>query len=266
MNNQRTRLLLRLFQERFFENDAASPGGGFQTNITQVLGFLVAAGLFVAYFLTPSFVNLSLRIPTPETEWALRSLRLFFPVYSFAIVGFATVFEWDTLFPDRRDFLILTPFPVRLHELCAAKIAALLRFLLLLTGAVNLLPNLMVIVLSLAIPQLRGTGLRLAAAQICVTAAASLFAFFAVGAFQGLLINVTSPRIFLRASPWIQMFGMSVMVLAVLTYPIYSLLLKPAARPRLFGRGFFRLSGSADCTTLSLAGQTSLSPIWGTMD
>ena len=141
MRNQRIRLLLGLFESRFFEDDAASPGGGFQTNINQVLGFLVSAGLFVAYFLTPGFVRLSLRVPTPETEWALRSLRLFFPAYSFAVVGFATVFQWDTLFPDRRDFLILTPFPITLRELATAKIAALLRFLLLLTAAVNLLPN-----------------------------------------------------------------------------------------------------------------------------
>ncbi len=226
------RLLARLFHGRFFENDSASPGGGFQTNITQVLGFLVAAGLFVAYFLTPSFVRLSLRIPTPQNQWALRSLRLFFPAYSFAVVGFATIFQWDMLFPDRRDFLILTPFPIRLRELCAAKIAALLRFLLLLTGAVNLLPNLMVIVLSLAIPQLRGTGFRVAAAQICVTAAASLFAFFAISAFEGLLLAVIPTRTFHRVSPWIQMFGMSLMVLAILTYPIYSLLLKPAIEAR----------------------------------
>jgi hypothetical protein len=231
-NDHRVRLLIGLFHGRFFENDSVSPGGGFQTNIAQVLGFLIAAGLFVAYLVTPSFLSLSLSAPSPETEWALRSLRVFFPAYSFAVVGFATVFEWDTLFPDRRDFLILTPLPIRLRELCAAKIAALARFLLLLTGAVNLIPNLMVIVFSLTIPQLRGTGFRLAAAQICVTATASLFAFFGIAAFEGLLMNISSPRIFLRVSPWIQMIGMSVMVLGILTYPIYSLLLERAVEAR----------------------------------
>ena len=41
------RLLLKLFQDRFFESDDASPGGGFQTNIYQVLGFLATRGFVV---------------------------------------------------------------------------------------------------------------------------------------------------------------------------------------------------------------------------
>jgi hypothetical protein len=200
-------LLLKLFQDRFFESDAVSPGGGFQTNINQVLGFLVAAGLFVSYFVTPTFVEVSLKPPAPETDWALRSFRLFFPAYSFAVVGFATVFHWDMLFPDRRDFLILAPFPIRLGELIAAKFTALVRFLLLLTTAVNLVPNAMVVFLSILLPRLRGTGMRLALAQILATTGASLFAFSAVAAFQGVLIGVTSPRVFRRISPWTRCSG-----------------------------------------------------------
>ena len=38
------RHLLELFQGRFFENDAVSPDGGFETNIWQVLGFLASPG------------------------------------------------------------------------------------------------------------------------------------------------------------------------------------------------------------------------------
>ena len=62
-------------------------------------------------------------------------------------------------------------------------------------------------------PKLRGTGLRLAAAQIAATGGASVFAFLSVAAVQGILINVTSPKFFRRISPWIQMVGMSAMVL-----------------------------------------------------
>lgn len=255
MKSQRPfRLLLKLFQDRFFGNDA----GGFQTNIYQVLGFLAAAGLFVGYFLMPVFVQLSLRKPAPETDWALRSLRLFFPAYSFAVVGFATVFEWDMLFPDRRDFLILATFPIRLRELFAAKFAALVLFLLLLIAAVNLVPNLMVMVLSMVVPQLHGTGLRLAVAQIAATTCASAFAFFAVAAFQGLLINITSPKIFRRLSPFIQMFGMSLMVLAILTFPIYSMLLRPAAETHGLWLWFFPPVWFSGLYELLLAGRNEL--------
>ena len=72
--------------------------------------------------------------------------------------------------------------------------------------------------------------IRLTLTQIAAAAGASAFAFFAVAAFQGILINVTSPRIFRRVSPAIQMCGMSLMVLALFTFPIYAMLLSPAVQ------------------------------------
>ena len=53
--------------------------------------------------------------------------------------------------------------------------------------------------------------------------------FFWSAAFQGLLINVTSARVFRRISPWIQMAGMSVMILALMMFPVYAMLLPFAA-------------------------------------
>jgi hypothetical protein len=82
-------------------------------------------------------------------------------------------------------------------------------------------------------------GLRLVTAQIAATAGAAVFAFLLVAAFQGVLINVTSPRIFRRLSAWIQTFGMSLMVLSISTYPVYFLLLKPAAEARQAWLWFF---------------------------
>jgi hypothetical protein len=54
-------------------------------------------------------------------------------------------------------------------------------------------------------------------AAICAPA----FAFTAVAALQGILINITTPRVFRRMSPWIQAIGMSLMVLSLLTASIY---------------------------------------------
>ncbi|HYP14201.1 MAG TPA: hypothetical protein VEQ63_09770 [Bryobacteraceae bacterium] len=222
------RLLVSVFYSRFLENDTVSPGSGFQTNIYQITGFLIASGWFISYFLVPSFLKLSSAPPTEQADWTVHTLRMLFTAYSFGIVGFATVFQWDMLFPDRRDFLVLGPLPVRLYELLAARVAALALLLLLLVAAINVFPVLMMIALSILVPALHGSGARLVVAQLAATGAASLFALIAVAAFQGLLVNVLTPRIFNRVSPWIQMFGMSGMVLCVLLYPIYSLLLKHA--------------------------------------
>lgn len=227
------RLLLKMFQDRFFENDAVSPGSGFQTNIHQVVGFLFTVGYFVAYLTMPAFLQLSFqKVHTHAGDWALRDFRLFFPALSFALIGFTTVFQWDMLFPDRRDFLIVSQFPVPLREIFAAKFGALGIFLGLLIGALNVCPTLGSALFGLYKVDAWRLGLRLVTAQITATAGSAVFAFLLVATFQGVLISLTSPRVFRRLSPWIQTVGMSLMVLSVATYPVYSLLLRPAAEGR----------------------------------
>ena len=111
MAAQRTpfRLLLEIFQNRFLENDTE---GVFDANVYQIIGAIATPGLLVALFVMPLFMDLAIRTPGPDVDWRIRGIRLFFPAYSFAVTGFATLFEWDVLFPDRRDFLILAPcFP-----------------------------------------------------------------------------------------------------------------------------------------------------------
>ena len=192
-------LVLKLFRDRFLENDTVSPGGGFQTNIYQLLGILATIGGFIVIYGVPAFLVVALRPLTPRTEGTLRSFQLFFAAYSFGIAGFAAIFHWDMLFPDRRDFLILAPFPIRLREIAGAKFTALIAFLsdCVRGGAER--------------GSRRPLWLRWAAGhgwaplQLAVTVGASIFAFLAVMAGQGILISVTSPRIFRRISPWIQM-------------------------------------------------------------
>ena len=203
-------LVLKLFRDRFLENDTVSPGGGFQTNIYQLLGILATIGGFIFVYAVPPFLAVALGPVTPRTEGTLRSFQLFFAAYSFGIAGFAAIFHWDMLFPDRRDFLILAPFPIRLRAIAGAKFTALISFVLMLAMALNVAPD-------GAVAAIGGTpaGYRSAGR----TVGASIFAFLAVIVLQGILINVTSPNFFRRISPWIQMFGMSAMVMTVFGLP-----------------------------------------------
>src|SRR5271156_4805410 len=103
----------------------------------------MTVGFFVAYLTLPAFLELSFqKTRTPAIDWSLRNFRLFFPALSFAVIGFATVFQWDMLFPDRRDFLIVSLFPVPLRQIFAAKFGALGIFLGSLIGALNFFPTL----------------------------------------------------------------------------------------------------------------------------
>jgi hypothetical protein len=222
------RLLLKLFQDRFFESDDVSPGGGFQTNINQVLGFLLTASFVVSYLTIPAVSSVVNRSRGVELGWALRGLQLLSPSFTFTVIGFAAFFEWDMLFPNRRDFLILASFPIRLRDVFAAQLTALAKFLGLLIFAVNIFPTVFIALMSLS-ARYRGVRLRMVLAEIAATVGVSAFAFFGVAAFQGVLINLTSPRLFRRISPYIQMCGMSLMILSLLTYPIYMQILRRAA-------------------------------------
>ena len=227
-----TRALFELFRDRFFETGQESAEGG-EARFYQTLGLLAVPGLFVAMFLIPGFMELAFQPPGPKVDWFLRQHRLFFPTYSFAVVGFATFLEWDRLFPTRQDFLLLTPFPIPIRALFLAKLATLGRFLGLIFIAANAVAVVLMPVFSAWVKQARMAGvLRLGFAQIVATALAALFAFFLVAAGQGILINILSPRLFRRVSPWLQMTGMSAMVLCLLLFPVWSAGMQPLALAR----------------------------------
>ena len=51
------------------------------------------------------------------------------------VFGVVTLLEWDVLFPDRRDFVNLTPLPVRLRTVFSAKLASFILFVALFSTA-----------------------------------------------------------------------------------------------------------------------------------
>jgi len=222
--------LLKLFRDRFSENDALSEGASLDVNTWQILGFLATPGFFIALFLAPTYTAVSLHA-RPDFQWELRADRLFFSAYSFAATGFATVFQWDMLFPDRQDFLALAAFPLRMGDIFAAKLAALGTFLATVVCATNIFSLILMPLLSLGLPEIRSAGMaHVVAAQVVSTVGPSIFAFLAVTSLQGTLINVLSPRVFRRASPFIQMGLMSLMVMSLLLFPLYSMTLRPLAQ------------------------------------
>ena len=79
-----------------------------------MLGVLITVGMLAGYMAVITSADISHGAGPLEAEWMLRSLRLFLPSFSFGVAGFTALFYWDALFPDRRDFLILAPFPIPL--------------------------------------------------------------------------------------------------------------------------------------------------------
>jgi hypothetical protein len=135
----------------------------------------------------------------------------FFICFSMTVMGLVTVLEWEMLFPDRRDFLNLTPLPIRLRTMFGAKILALLTFLGIFTLAINALSPL----LFPAVVTQRGSLFTVAVFARChlvSVLAANSFVFSFCVTVQGVLMNLLGYRAFRRISPYVQFILVSVLI------------------------------------------------------
>jgi len=127
------------------------------------------------------------------------------------------VFEWDALFPDRRDYQVLTPLPLSLSTIFLTKTLALGIFL----GMFLLDVNFFSILLWSGIdggPDL----LAIEAAHITTVLASGLFSALAMGALQGILITILPTELFRRVSIVIQTILMAALVLLFFVSPMFA--------------------------------------------
>lgn len=146
---------------------------------------------------------------------AVRADRLFFISASMLIAGMTTVLLWTSLFPSRRDFLVLGPLPVRMAHVFLARLVSVL----LLVAGVIFAANLNV---SFAFPmvtdgrwQTPSVGPQYFFAHAVATIGAAFFVFFALVAIQGTLMNLLPVRHFERLSLAAQILLLLVILAAI---------------------------------------------------
>ena len=121
-------VLARHFFDRFFDSAITSADGSNGVRVIQILVVIAVPSLFVALSLMPSYFIFPPNT-APRGYWPRVSDHYFYVMYASIALGAATVFEWDLLFPDLLDVLVLTPLPVPPRKFFTAKIAALGFFL-----------------------------------------------------------------------------------------------------------------------------------------
>ena len=193
------RILTTHFFRRFFDNDTVQPEGDTVTTVVRALSFVAVPPLMIAFFLQAQF---------RWTMWTLIVVRCFYVVYSFIVVGAVAVFEWEMLFPDKLDFLILTPLPIRPMRMIAAKVAALAGFLGLFVVAANIFATML----------LGGRFGWPLLAHVVGTMGAGVFAALLFLAIGGVMLCVMSGRMFRVASPLLQMLAAMALLLLLFAY------------------------------------------------
>ncbi|MGB7665726.1 MAG: hypothetical protein WBL66_00550, partial [Candidatus Acidiferrales bacterium] len=135
------------------------------------------------------------------------------------VVGIFAVLSWDSIFPDRRDVLVLVPLPVRARTMFLAKVSAT-------ATALALVVVLLHCAAGLTWPfvfSVRGSGLigdaRSFAAYWLTMLAAGAFIYCGLLALQGFAAQILPRRLFLRASGFLQMAAFCLFVSAYFLEP-----------------------------------------------
>ncbi len=197
--------LARHFFSRFFDTESLSPQGEPTAGVIQTLGILAVPGAFFVLVFRPLTL----------TGWSLVAVRYMFVSFSMTVMGFLMVFEWDALFPDRRDYQVLTPQPIRLSTLFLAKAAALAIFLGMFLADVNLFSVLMW-------PGVDGGQdfFGILWAHVAAVLASGLFAALAAAALHGLLITLLRGSLYRRVSVALQTLLMALLVMNLFLTPM----------------------------------------------
>jgi hypothetical protein len=214
-----SRVLFHHFFRRFFDNDTLRVEGDTTTTIARAIGAVAAPGLLVAFFLQNQYPKRSL--------WGRIEDQYFFVLLSFVVMGAVTIFQWEMLFPDRIDFLVLTPLPLVRNQLMQSKALALACFMSVFLVGSNCLGALVYPVVCHA-PIARQMF-----AHIVAVGLAGIFSSCAILAAVAVIRCVLPDRLFRLATPLLQAVLTAVLVLLVIQYArygesIHALALRPA--------------------------------------
>ncbi len=201
-----TRILVGHFFRRFFDNDTIQVDGDTLTTVVRAVSIVTVPGLIVSFFLQNQY---------PKPPWVAIEDRYFFVLLSFVVMGAVSIFEWEMLFPDRLDFLILSPLSLKPRQMLAAKAAALIGFLAIFLVSCNCFAAVILPAVS------KGSFYRHLYAHAVAVLLAGVFAALFFLALSGVLLCTLDAARFRIVSPLVQMLSVMALVLLSLEYLRY---------------------------------------------
>jgi hypothetical protein len=194
--------LVRHFLRRMFDGEWSSSPGQWKSAAIGVFSMFLPAGLLLVRegTMDPQYAS-KYRFLSPEgVQNAAVADQLALVTLLACVTGLIALLEWQSMFPNGRDYLALASLPVRSRQVFIARFTAVLVFSAAIIGAMNLLPALIAPIEFGGGWQLDSSYVAHAIAQLVSSGLACFFVFFAVLALQGILLNVLPPSLFARVS------------------------------------------------------------------
>jgi hypothetical protein len=214
-----TRILTEHFFRRFFDNDTIQTDGDTLTTVVRALSVVAVPGMMIAFFMQNQYPKRSL--------WGSIEDQYFFVLFSFVVMGAVSIFEWEMLFPDRLDFLVLSPLSLKPMQMLAGKAAALIGFLGLFLVGCNLCGTLMLPAITRHVVvvndhvMVTGEFFRQVYAHGIAVLLAGMFSALLFLALGGVLLCVLKASQFRIVSPILQMLSVAALALLMLGYVQY---------------------------------------------
>jgi hypothetical protein len=198
MQRRQFRVLYRTFLTRVIDLELLSASADTARMLAQFAALFSGISYLFTFWLIFAGGGLS-----KDFLWVMEHLLI---ATTMVVVGLFSVLCWDSIFPDRRDVLVLAPLPVRNWTLFRAKISALIAALSLLVVSLNIFSGL---VWPFFFPATNGGGfsgaVRSLAAYWSTITLATVFMFCFVLGVQGIASQLLPRQRFLRLSAPLQM-------------------------------------------------------------
>ena len=208
----RFEVLVRHLLDRLLHSEALAAGEEAASSVLQLAYAVALPGLLYALY---RFVAYHQPGGKPAM-WAQAGDHLFYVTYAFVVTGLGMVLEWDVLFPDRLDALILAGLPMPESWLLLARITAMILFF----GGLILGTNVLGILFMPAVADLPGQGFRLMGAQAVAVLTSGFCAAVACVALQGLLICISGRQLMRRILPVLQVLVAGLLFTTLFLEPV----------------------------------------------
>jgi hypothetical protein len=207
--------LFRLFLTRTFHGGDESGAEEVDLSLGLVLSLLALPGGLYSLLLFEKYSTLLLWMRGQnnfDPVAATMPDEYFFIVLSMVVTGSVAVWRWDSIFPDRRDYMNLVPLPISIRLIFLANLTAVLCLAAVLALVVNAASSLL---FPLAASSGQGTfryAGELVVAHIAAVVLASVFSFSAIFASVGILMAALPYRLFRRLSIYVRGLIMALLV------------------------------------------------------
>jgi hypothetical protein len=195
--------LHRHYARQLFVSDLVTSPDDLRRVVITSLAAIASLGFLVPKLYYKKYEYLSLGLDEDLYRRAIYCDQLFLVVMTMLGIAALVMFRWDSVFPNRQDYLILRPLPLKLSQIYFAKLITL-SALVLLVVALLTFPCAFSFASVISGMHDLAPAWREFGAQSIATFCAGIFVLFALASLQTLLMNLLPVNWHMRVSTSVQ--------------------------------------------------------------